>query len=286
MKLASYLYKERESFGLVIDDGLYDLTERVPSGAKSLVAVLAEDQLAVVREVCAAAVKEISLDQVVLLPPVVRPGKIWCVGVNYRNRAGEVDQAAEPKYPSLFMRTPKAQVGHLQSILKPCESDQLYYEGEIAIIIGRGGRRISEDDALNHIAGYACFNEGSLKDWMTHGVYNVTAGKNFDASGGFGPWMTTADEISDPTAMRLQTRVNGVTVQDDTTANMIAPFSRLISYISTFSRLEPGDVIVTGTPTGSGAKRKPPHWLKPGDIVEVEVDGVGILRNAVATEAP
>src|SRR5690606_17027637 len=147
----------------------------------------------------AKAIKEIPLTDVALLPPVVRPGKIWCVGVNYRNRAGELDQASEPKYPSLFMRTPAAQSGHLQPIIKPRESDQLYYEGEIAIIIGRGGRRIPESDALTHIAAYSCFNEGSLKDWMTHGVYNVTAGKNFDRSGGFGPWMVTADEIADPT---------------------------------------------------------------------------------------
>ena len=218
------------------------------------------------------------------MPPVLRPQKIICVGINYRSRPEEYGKAEEPPYPSLFYRNTRAQVGHGGVLLRPPESEQFDYEGEIALIIGRGGRRIAEADALAHIAGYACFNEGSVRDWMRHGQYNVTAGKNFEASGSFGPWMTTADEIADPHAMRLTTRVNGAVVQNDTTASMMFPFETLIAYISTFTTLDPGDVVVTGTPAGSGAKQVPPRWLRAGDVLEIEVSGVGTLRNTVADD--
>jgi 2-keto-4-pentenoate hydratase/2-oxohepta-3-ene-1,7-dioic acid hydratase in catechol pathway len=284
MKLASYLVDGRASFGLALDDGLFDLGSRLPGRDDGLLARLQNGTLDALRAFEAEARPELPFDAVTFLPPVPRPGKTLCVGINYRSRPGEFDQAAEPKYPSLFMRAATAQSGHLQPILRPLESEQLDYEGEIALIIGRRGRRIAEADAMQYVAGYACYNEGSIRDWMKHGVYNVTAGKNFDASGSFGPWMATADAIADPTDMRITTRVNSVTVQDDSTANMIAPFTRLISYISTFTTLEPGDVIATGTPAGSGSKMKPPRWLKPGDVLEVEVAGVGILRNSIVDE--
>jgi len=283
MKIASYLSNSKESYGKVVDDCIHDLAGRLP-GMPSLLELLRQDGLAKARAMTPQSRGGIPLAEVRLLPPVVSPGKILCVGVNYRGRPAEFKTADEPKYPSLFMRARTAQVGHLQDIILPLESEQLDYEGEIALIIGKGGRRIAEADALSHVAGYACFNEASIRDWMKHGVYNVTAGKNWDASGGFGPWMVTADEVADPLNMRISTRVNGRTVQDDTTANMIAPFTRLIEYISTFTTLEPGDVIVTGTPAGTGSKMDPPRWLKAGDVVEVEVAGVGTLRNTVRAE--
>jgi 5-carboxymethyl-2-hydroxymuconate isomerase len=284
MKLASYLVDGRASFGLALDGGLFDLGSRLPDRNDSLLARLQNGTLDELRAFESQARPELAFDAVTFLPPVPRPGKTLCVGINYRSRPGEFDQVAEPQYPSLFMRAATAQAAHLQPILRPLESEQLDYEGEIALVIGRRGRRIAQADAMHYVAGYACYNEGSIRDWMKHGVYNVTAGKNFDASGSFGPWMTTADEIKDPTNMRITTRVNSVTVQEDTTANMIAPFTRLISYISTFTTLEPGDVIATGTPAGSGSKMKPPRWLKPGDVLEVEVAGVGVLRNHIADE--
>jgi 5-carboxymethyl-2-hydroxymuconate isomerase len=284
MKIASYVVEGRASFGLAVEGGLFDLGRRLPDRHDSLLSRLQRGTLDELRQFEPEARPELAPHAVKFLPPVVRSGKILCVGINYRSRPGEFGSSAEPQYPSLFMRGPMAQSGHLQPILRPAESEQLDYEGEIALIIGRGGRRIAESEAMAHVAGYACFNEGSIRDWMKHGVYNVTAGKNFDASGSFGPWLATPDEVKDPTNMRISTRVNGVTVQDDTTANLIAPFARLIAYISTFTTLEPGDVIVTGTPTGSGSKMTPPRWLKPGDLVEVEVEGVGLLRNHVVDE--
>jgi 5-carboxymethyl-2-hydroxymuconate isomerase len=283
MKIASYIAHGRESFGLVLDDGILDLRSRLePIG--SVLELLQRGALDKASAIAAGAKADLALADVELLPPVPRPGKILCVGINYRSRPGEFQKAEEPKYPSLFMRGPTAQVGHLQPLLLPPESEQLDYEGEIALIIGRKGRRIAEADALSHVAGFACFNEASIRDWMKHGVYNVTAGKNWDASGGFGPWLATPDEVGDPGAIRISTRVNGETVQDDNTANMIAPFQRLIAYISTFTTLEPGDVIATGTPAGTGSKMNPPRWLKAGDVVEVEVAGVGILRNTVRVD--
>lgn len=284
MKIASYIVDGRKSFGLVIGDGLFDLGSRTGVSGDSVLARLETGTLDALRAYQATATAELRFEDVIFLPPVTRSGKILCVGINYRSRPGEFGTAEEPKYPSLFMRGPTAQSGHLQPILRPLESEQLDYEGEIALIIGKAGRRIPQEQAMSHVAGFACFNEGSIRDWMKHGVYNVTAGKNFEKSGSFGPWMATPDEIADPGNMRLQTRVNGVTVQSDTTANMIAPFSRLINYISTFATLEPGDVIVTGTPTGSGSKMHPPRWLKAGDVLEVEVEGVGILRNQIVDE--
>jgi 2-keto-4-pentenoate hydratase/2-oxohepta-3-ene-1,7-dioic acid hydratase in catechol pathway len=284
MKFASYILNGRQSFGLAVDGGLFDLGSRVPDPQDTLLSRLQRGSLDDLRVFAPDARAELTVEDVTFLPPIVKPGKTLCVGVNYRNRPGEFGKTSEPEYPSLFMRGCTAQTGHLQPILRPLESEQLDYEGEIALIIGRTGRRISEADAMSYVTGYACFNEGSIRDWMKHGIYNVTAGKNFDNSGSFGPWLVTPDEIKDPTNMRLSTRVNGVTVQEDTTANMIAPFTRLISYISTFTTLEPGDVIVTGTPTGSGSKMNPPRWLQPGDVLEVEVEGVGILRNPVLDE--
>jgi 2-keto-4-pentenoate hydratase/2-oxohepta-3-ene-1,7-dioic acid hydratase in catechol pathway len=282
MRLASYRHEGADSFGLVLAGGLFDLKRRL-SGASSLAELLCGPALAEARRLAAEAKAEIAFNNVRFLQPIVNPGKIVCVGINYASRPGE-HATDRPKYPSLFMRTPLAQVGHGEKLMRPPESVQFDYEGEIAIVIGRRGRRIPKEEARSYIVGYSCFNEGSVRDWMKHGVYNVTAGKNFEGSGSFGPWVATPDEIRDPHDMRIVTRVNGEVRQNDTTANMIFNFEELIAYISTFVTLEPGDVIVTGTPTGAGVRFDPPIWLKAGDVLEVEVEGVGVLRNEVADE--
>lgn len=281
MKLASFVHAGRESFGLVVGEGLFDLGRRL-QGA-SIIDALCGASREDMRRLARDARAELALRDVTLLQPIPRPGKIICIGINYASRPGEHD-VGRPKYPSLFYRSPLSLCAHGQALLRPPESVQFDYEGEIAIVIGRRGRRIPAADALPFIAGYSCFNEGSVRDWMKHGVYNVTAGKNFERSGAFGPWIATPDEIADPHAMRIVTRVNGDVRQSDTTANMIFPFEELIAYVSTFITLEPGDVIATGTPTGAGVRFDPPVWLRAGDVVEVEVDGVGVLRNVVEDE--
>jgi len=218
--------------------------------------------------------------------PIALHGKIFCIGVNYRDRNAEYkDGSDQPKYPSVFMRTPGSLVGDGENIFRPPESEQLDYEGEIVVVIGKRGRRIPRESALAHIGGLTCGNEGSVRDWMRHGKFNVTQGKNFERSGGIGPSLVTADEFKRFDDLRITTRVNGDVRQDDTTANLIFPFDYLIAYISTFAELAPGDIIFTGTPTGAGARFDPPRYLRAGDMVEVEVGGVGVLRNTVADEA-
>jgi 5-carboxymethyl-2-hydroxymuconate isomerase len=282
MKLASYVHAGRQSFGLALDDGLFDLQDRL--GGADIVSALCGQAREEARALARGARADIPFDAVRFLQPIPRPGKIVCVGINYASRPGEHD-VGRPKYPSLFMRTPLAQSAHGEALMRPPESEQFDYEGEIAIVIGKRGRRVRKEEALGYIAGYSCFNEGSVRDWMKHGVYNVTAGKNFERSGAFGPWIATPDEIRDPHDMRITTRVNGEIRQNDTTANMIFPFEELVAYISTYATLEPGDVIATGTPTGAGVRFDPPKWLRAGDVVEIEVEGVGVLCNTVADEA-
>ena len=220
-------------------------------------------------------------------PPIAIPGKIFCVGVNYGDRNAEYrDQSEAPRFPSIFMRTTGSLVGNGEALLRPPESEQLDYEGEIVIAIGKSGRRIARERALEYIGGLVCGNEGSVRDWMRHGKFNVTQGKNFERSGAIGPWLVTADEFARFDNLHLTTRVNGELRQDDTTANLMFPFDYLISYISTFAQLAPGDLIFTGTPVGAGARFDPPRYLRPGDVVEVEVEGIGVLRNTVADEGP
>ena len=217
--------------------------------------------------------------------PVRHPEKILCIGVNYAERNEEYkDGSAAPAYPSVFPRFTRSFVGHERPLQRPPESSQLDYEGEIAIVIGRRGRRIPEAEALAHIAGLTCLNEGTIRDWVRHGKFNVTQGKNWDASGAIGPWIVTRDELPGLGALTVTTRVNGETRQHDSTARLMFPFARLISYLSTWTTLMPGDVIATGTPTGAGVRMDPPQFLAAGDVVEVEVSGVGTLRNPVADE--
>jgi len=225
------------------------------------------------------------LADVTVLPTLFEPEKIFCVGVNYAERNEEYkDNSAAPKYPSLFMRTATTFVGHGQGLLKPAVSDQFDYEGEIVLVIGQEGRNIPREHALKHIAGLCIANEGSVRDWLRHGKFNVTQGKNFEASGSIGPWMTRLRDPSQLQDMRLQTWVNDELRQDDVTGNLIFGFDYLIEYISTFSRLMPGDVILTGTPTGAGARFDPPRYLKAGDRLRIGVSGLGVLENTVVAQ--
>jgi 2-keto-4-pentenoate hydratase/2-oxohepta-3-ene-1,7-dioic acid hydratase in catechol pathway len=235
----------------------------------------------------AAASGEASIDQddVELLPPVVGAEKYFCIGVNYANRNAEYKDGSEaPKNPSVFMRSSESFVGDGQFIERPPESDQLDYEGELVIIIGKEGRRISRENARDHIAGMCLMNEGTLRDWVRHAKFNVTQGKNFERSGSLGPYMITMDEIGDLTDMDIQTRVNGELRQDDNTSSMMFPIDFQVEYLSKFARLKPGDIIATGTPNGAGARFDPPKYLVPGDVVEVSSPSIGVLRNEVKDE--
>ena len=237
------------------------------------------------RKAIEGAEPDYSLDDIRYAKPILFPEKIVCIGVNYSDRNAEYRDGSDlPKYPSIFMRTPGSLVAHGEPIVRPPESEQLDYEGEIAIVIGKGGRRIPEDEAEAHIGGLTCLNEGTIRDWLRHGKFNVTQGKNFERTGSVGPWIVTADEFDGYDDLRVRTRVNGEVRQDDTTASLLFPFRYLISYVSTFTELAPGDIISTGTPNGAGARLDPPVWLKPGDLVEVEADGIGILSNTVMDE--
>jgi len=222
---------------------------------------------------------------VTYLPPVHAPEKIACIGVNYANRNAEYrDNSDAPKYPSVFMRTIDSFTGHDQPLWRPPESEQLDYEGEIVIVIGKTGHRIPEGEALDYIGGLTIMNEGSLRDWIRHGKFNVTPGKNFVKSGGLGPWMVPVAQFGDYDDMTVTTTVNGERRQHDTTANLMFPFAYLIHYLSTFFILKPGDLISTGTPLGAGARFDPPKYLAPGDVVEVAVPGIGTLRNGVVDD--
>lgn len=287
MKLVSYEHDGRPGWGAVAgaaDDGIVALAHRLPTYA-TIDALLAADALDAARDAATGRGADLAVADVRVLKPLAHPGRIVCVGVNYAERNEEYKDGSErPKHPSLFMRTPASLVAHGEPILRPLESPQFDYEGEIAIVIGRAGRRIPRARAAAHVAALTCVNEGTVRDWVRHGKFNVTQGKNFEASGSIGPWLATVDACDGLGALRVTTRVNGEVRQDDTTARLTFPFEVLIEYVSTFMRLEPGDVISTGTPTGAGARFDPPRWLVPGDVVEVEVPGVGTLRNVVADE--
>jgi len=217
--------------------------------------------------------------------PVPDPEKIICVGVNFPDRNAEYrDGQDAPPYMSLFPRFARSFTGHDRPLIRPPESPQLDYEGEIAIVIGRGGRRIPEASALEHVAALTLCNEGTIRDWVRHAKFNVTQGKNWEASGALGPWLVPFTDPAQILDVGLQTRVNGVLRQSDRTGRMLFPVARQIAYISTFTTLVPGDIIVTGTPTGAGARLDPPVWLAPGDVVEVTAEGIGTLRNTVADE--
>ena len=285
MKLVSFEVGSGARYGAVKGDGVVDLTSASPW--PTLRQALAADGLATLASIVKDEQPDHALASLKYLIPVPDAEKILCIGVNYGNRNAEYKDGSDlPKWPSVFPRFARSFVGHGRKLQRPPESKQLDYEGEIAIVIGKGGRRIPEAAALAHIAGLTCCNEGTIRDWTRHGKFNVTQGKNWDASGSIGPWIATADEFDRYDALTVTTRVNGEVRQHDTTGRLMFPFAFLIHYVSTWTTLEPGDIISTGTPTGAGARFDPPRFLVPGDVVEVEASGVGTLRNVVADEVP
>lgn len=281
MKLISFERNGKSGFGAVKGSAVIDLGAALGmSDLKSFLAAGALDQAeAVLNE----RQPDFALDSVVLLPVIPNPGKIWCCGLNYGDHVRETNREVTER-PTFFLRVADSQVGHGQAIVRPTVSGDLDFEGEIAVIIGKRGRHISEANAFDHIAGYACYNDGTLRDWQRH-TSQWIPGKNFWRTGGFGPWMVTADEIAAHTVLTLVSRLNGVEMQRTTTDLMIHSIARQIAYTSDIAPLEAGDVIVTGTPGGVGAKRNPPVWMKPGDVIEIEVDRIGVLRNTIADEA-
>lgn len=285
MKFLSYEHARSISFGAVVETGVVDLGKQYPDVADLRAAIRAE-RLEEMAETARAATPDCQIDDIAYLPTIPNPEKVICIGVNYANRNAEYkDNTNAPKYPSVFMRTRESLTGHEQPLMDPPESDQLDYEGEIVIVIGKEGRRIPKNDAHEYVAGLTIMNEGSVRDFLRHAKFNVTQGKNFERSGSLGPWMVTPDELDPMSELQVKTRVNGEERQNDVTGNLMFDFRYLISYLSTFYRLRPGDIIATGTPNGAGARFDPPKYLKDGDIVEVEVPGIGILRNSVVTEA-
>lgn len=284
MKLVSFTLNGRPTYGVVTDAGVIDLGARLGGrwpDLKSLLADSTQDGLAQVRAVAATATADHAFDELELLPVIPNPGKIICIGHNYEEHRIET-QRAKTDQPSVFLRYPESQTAHGQPMVRPLESTMFDYEGEIAIVIGKPGRRIAEADAWSHVAGYSCYNDGSVRDWQWH-TSQFAPGKNFWRTGAFGPWLATADEIAPDETLSLTTRLNGQVMQQTNTTHMIFAIPRLIAYCSTFLPLAPGDVFVTGTPGGVGAKRNPPVFMKDGDVVEVEVGKVGLLRNHVTS---
>jgi len=273
-------------YGAITEAGLVDLSGRFESEFLSLREAIAAGALPRLADYAAGRAADYALGDVALQPPVPVPEKIICVGVNYPARNEEYkDGEAPPAYPSLFMRTARSFVGHDAPLVRPRASQKLDYEGEVALVIGKAGRHIAERDALDHVAAVTLCNEGTIRDWVRHAKFNVTQGKNFDGSGSLGPWLVPFADEAQIADIRLVTRVNGDIRQDDRTGRMIFGFRTLINYISTFTTLVAGDVIITGTPTGAGARLDPPRFLGPGDVIEVEADGIGVLRNGVIDEA-
>src|SRR5262245_38068176 len=283
MRLATFEVDGRPTYGAVTDGGVIDLGRRLKK-YPGLVDVIAAQAIGEARA-AATGTADHALDAVTFLTPLPGGEKIICVGINYADRNAEYkDNRQQSKYPNLFVRFPGSFVGHGQPLVRPKVSDKLDYEGEIVHVIGREGRNVPRERALALIAGLTLANEGTIRDWVRHGTLNVTQGKNVDASGSIGPWIATADEVDPGKPLHLTTRVNGDVRQDDTTERLIWDFPELIRYISMFTTLKPGDLILTGTPTGSGSHSDPPVWLKPGDVLEIAVPEIGTLRNTVVDE--
>ena len=277
MRYLSFRHRARSGYGFVLDGGVVDLGAR--TGLPDLASHIAARSDVLGQE--AGAVPDFDLSEIEFLPVIPKPGKVLCVAINY-HEPGETGRPA-PRYPLLFTRFATSQTGHGQPLVKPLVSDMFDYEGELAVIIGRQGHRLTEAEAMDHVAGYSCFNDGSVRDWQRHSS-QFTPGKNFAQTAGFGPWMVSRDELPDPAGLSLLTRVNGELRQSTNTARMIFSIPWLITYVSRFAPLLPGDVIVTGTPTGFGSSHTPPIFLGPGDVIEVEIERVGVLRNVVVEE--
>ena len=283
MKLVSFVTANGPGYGVVKDGGVVDLRRRFGDRLPTLRALLSAGALPEAERIARDTAPDFPLDGLQLAPVVPDPDKIICIGMNYRDHVAEVGRTVTEK-PALFARFAGSQVGHLQPLVKPAMSDQFDYEGELAAVIGKKGRHIPASRALEHVAGYSCYNEGSVRDWQRH-TSQFLAGKTFAGTGAFGPWLVTADEIPDPARLILETRLNRQRVQHTTTDLMITSIPEQIAYISTMLPLLPGDVVVSGTPGGVGLKRSPQLFMRPGDIAEVEISGIGVLRNPVIAEA-
>ena len=286
MRLLSYSTDAGRSFGMVDNDGtgVIDLARRI-DGVADVGALIDADRIGDASQF-ADDTSDHALDDITFERPVPWSRKIFCIGVNYGGRAAEYADSSDAAYPSVFVRFPDSFTGHEQSLIRPPESPQLDYEGEIVVVIGKAGRRIPMAEARNHIAGLSLGNEGTIRDWVRHAKFNVTQGKNWEFSGSIGPWLVPIDEFGDLDDLRLTTTVNGELRQEDNPRTMKYSIDYQIHYLSTFTTLRPGDIIFTGTPTGAGARLDPPIWLEPGDTVDITVPEIGTLRNTVADEFP
>jgi 2-keto-4-pentenoate hydratase/2-oxohepta-3-ene-1,7-dioic acid hydratase in catechol pathway len=282
MKLASFIASGMPSYGVVTDDGIIDMGRRLGAPYPTLRSALAADLIGAIAAAARHTEPDHALGTIQLLPPIPAPDKIVCIGLNYKAHAEEVGRAL-PKHPSLFLRLTNTLVAHGGALVRPTLSEHFDFEGELAVVIGKPGRAIARADALSYVAGYSCFNDGSLRDYQYD--HSLAVGKNFHATGGFGPWLTTADDIGDPSRLTLVTRLNGAEVQRGRTDDLIFDVPAIVAYVSAFTPLEAGDVLVTGTPPGVGHARKPPLWMKPGDTIEVEISGIGVLRHTVVAES-
>ncbi len=279
MKLVSYLVSGRASFGLLTQHGIIDLGKKLGDKYTDLKSLLADEKGLAIAKTYLNDPSDIDEKDITYLPVIPNPNKILCVGMNYAEKRAEFNETSSA--PTLFVRFPDSQTGHKTNIIKPAITNELDYEGELAIVIGKSAFRIKQEDALSYVAGYSCYMDGSIRDWQ----YTwFTAGKNWPSTGAFGPCLTTTDEIPDPKALTLVTYLNGQEMQRDSVNNLVHTVPELISYISTFTHLSPGDVILTGSPGGVGKKRNPPIFMKDGDKIEVEITGIGRLTNYVVAE--
>lgn len=280
MKLASFEIEGRPTWGVIAGDKAFDIGATLPdlSDLRAAIAAGAWDRIARAQ----AKVEAVPVARIAWLPVIPDPAKILCVGINYEEHRQETGRSLLAN-PVIFSRFSDSQSGHERPLIRPAISDSLDFEGELAVIIGTGGRNIAAADAMRHVAGYACYNDVTVRAWQNH-THQWIPGKNFLGLGVFGPWMVTVDEIADVEAVTLETRLNGTVMQHASVSQMIFPIPRLIEYCSTFTRLAPGDVIVSGTPGGVGAKRNPPVFMQPGDVIEIDISGIGVLRNAIVAE--
>jgi 2-keto-4-pentenoate hydratase/2-oxohepta-3-ene-1,7-dioic acid hydratase in catechol pathway len=280
MKLASYLADGRAAFGVVTGDGVITMNQRLGGRAASLKEALAAGLIPQIAELAATAKPDHKLADIKFLPAIPDPELIACAGINYRSHASETGREV-PKQPSMFIRRANTLTGHDGEMIRPSVSTNFDFEGELAVVIGRGGRHIAVESALDHVAGYTCFVDGSVRDYQK---FSVTSGKNFPGTGPLGPWIVTRDEIPDPTRLVLATRLNGIEMQRSGTDLLIYSIPQIIAFCSDFTPLSPGDVIATGTPEGVGHRRTPQLWMKAGDVLEVEITGIGTLRSRIVDE--
>jgi len=284
MRFSSFEAAGKERFGLVTDAGIVDLTDRL--GVATLREAIAKDRLKDAQGF-AGEKADFAFDAVKHLPAIPAPMHLWCLALNYVEHHAEVESAGRvqelPKKPALFARVADSMTGHKQPLIAPQASEQFDYEGELAVIIGKTGRHVSEADAMDYVAGYAIFNDGSIRDWQFH-TKQITPGKNFWSTASLGPWMVTKDEVPDPHNLSIKTTLNGQVLQDGTSRDMLYKIPAFIAYVSTIAPLVPGDVLATGTPSGVGFSRKPPIWMKAGDVCEIEIEKIGKLINSVEAE--